>query len=92
MMEMIERFWNGDFVPCQGLGKKNEEICQLETLLAENRRRLEEDLNEEQKQRWERVLECFEEYLFLLGGEAFERGFTIGTRLTAETFLSGCEQ
>lgn len=91
MTEMIERFWNGDFAPCRELGKKNEEICHLESLLAENKRRLEAEMNEEQKRRWERVLECFEEYLSLIGGEAFERGFAIGTRLTAEAFLGECE-
>lgn len=87
MAEMIERVWNGTFCPCGALGKGNEEIRQLEVLMAKNKRNLEEELDEGQKERWTRVLDCFEEYLTLMNAEAFEKGFCAGVRLTAEALL-----
>ncbi len=92
MEETIGRIWNGDLRPRHGLGREREEIRHLEWLLEENKKRLKAGLNDEQELRWEKISDCFEEYLELVSGEAFEDGFCLGVKIMAEALLSGKEQ
>jgi len=85
MKETITDLWYGNIAPCEHCGshdpKANKMICQIE----QNREKLCSGLTDAQKERVQKYMDCNEEYLFYMMELAFQEGFTVAVRLTAES-------
>lgn len=91
MTETIAQLWNGTLDPIRYLGKNNPEIKNLEDLMHRNIEKLEEVLTEQQAKIFEAYSECINEYVILIGEQAFCDGFSLGTKILTEA-LSHVQQ
>lgn len=91
MTKMIAQLWSGNFAPVKHLGDGNSEIKQLESLMQRNVQKLEENLNDIQKELLEKYNDCMTEYLVVACEQAYCDGFCAGTRITAEA-MTGAEK
>lgn len=90
MTNTIAQLWNGNLEPVRNFGKNNSEIKQLQNLMRRNLDKLENSLNEEQKNQFANYCGCVEEYAILVSEQAFCDGFCLGTKIIVEA-LSGAE-
>lgn len=86
MKSTISKLWNGNIAPVEKLGKHNPEIHNLIGLISRNVENLEKLLNEEQKVVLEKYVCCTDEYWTLITEQAFCEGFSLGSKLLAESF------
>lgn len=91
MTRTIEQLWNGTLEPIRHLGKNNSEIKHLEFLMQRDLEKLEENLNAELQEIFEKYSDCINEYILLISEQAFCDGFCLGTRITMESIF-GAEQ
>jgi len=91
MTTTIAQLWNGTLEPIRHLGKNNSEIKQLEDLIQRNIEKLKPTFNEETKKIFEKYNDCINEYIILLGEQAFCDGFCLGTKISSEA-MNGAEQ
>lgn len=91
MTKTIAELYNGNLVPIKNLGRFNNEIKQLETLMEKNLETLEKELSEEQKVYFSRYAGNINEYMLLSCEQAFCDGFCMGAKITAEA-LYGAEK
>ena len=84
MKNAIINLWHGNIYPARFLGKDHAEIKQLENLIEENKKDLEENLGEKPKEIFEKYKACINEYLTLICEEAFCNGYCLGTKLVVE--------
>lgn len=91
MTNTISQLWNGNLEPIRFLGKNNTELKQLEKLMQDNLKKIEENLDDKQKEVFEKYNSCIDEYLVVLSEQAFCDGFCLGTKIFTEA-ISGAEQ
>ena len=84
MKQAIGRLWSGDIVPAEICGAGDPEIEKLVMLIEKHKRRLEQELGQQQKVVFEKYADCAEEYAQLLAECAFTEGFCLACRLMAE--------
>ncbi len=81
MENMIKEIWYGNIVPQEnGIFKLRE----LLNFAAQHRSKLEEGLNEEQKEVLDKMMGNRDEYDSLAEAAVFEYGFRLGTRIMLE--------
>lgn len=89
MMQTIKALWNGDIAPCEHCGSRDAEVNALIGLMERNREKLCEGLTELQKDVFQKYIDCAEEYLLRISELAFCDGFSLGSRLIAESLVNG---
>lgn len=86
-MQTISDLWNGNLAPCAHCGSHDPEANRLLTLLERNRESLYKGLTQEQKDDFQKYIDCSEAYLLRMMELAFCAGFSLGSRLSAESGL-----
>lgn len=85
MHQAISELWYGNLAPCEHCGAHDREANHLICLLERNREDLCSGLTAAQKEIFQKYLDCSQEYWLRLMELAFCDGFSLGTRLTAES-------
>lgn len=88
MTKTIAQLWNGNLEPIRYFGKENPQIKDLEKLIQSNREKLEQNMNETEKEWFEKYSDCIGEYVDKLNEQAFCDGFCLGTKITTEALTS----
>lgn len=84
MTKTIERLWSGELEPVKYLGTDNSDLRRLEHLAERNFRKLNNSLNENQREDFKKFNDCIEEYIFLMNELAFCDGFSFGAKIVSE--------
>lgn len=84
MGKIIGELWNGNIQPCVNLGKENNEIGCIISLLTKNGEKLQSMLDKEQEKVFIKYCEKTEDYLSLLTEQAFCDGFRLGCKIMVE--------
>lgn len=90
MTPTISELWHGNLEPVCHSGKNNKDIKDSFRLKNRNLEKIQEVLNDSQKELLERYSESIDELMDLLMEQAFCDGYCIGTKLIAEA-LTGAE-
>ena len=90
MTKTIAKIWNGKLDPVRNLGENNPEMKQLGALIQRNLKKLEETLDEHQKELFEKYDACISDYMVVISEQAFCDGFSLGSKIIAEA-LCGSE-
>ncbi len=91
MSNTIEKLYEGKLEPLKSIGKSNGEMRRIGNLIERNKSKLEEMFDNDEKEIFEKYVECMDEYMLLLGEQAFCDGFCLGARILSEA-VSGAEQ
>ena len=91
MLKAISQIWNGNLDPMQHLGEGNAEMKHLEDLIYRNYLKLEEALDEKEKEIFKKYNDYLTKYVLMNGEESFCDGFCLGARITAEA-LTGAQK
>lgn len=90
MSNTIARLYRGQLEPKSVLGNGNVEMRNIEILIENNYKKLEDNLNEDTKIMLEKYSQCIDEYIVLISEQAFSDGFCLGTRILSEA-IGGAE-
>ncbi|MBP3673569.1 MAG: hypothetical protein J6J18_07055 [Oscillospiraceae bacterium] len=85
MKQTLEKLWNGNISPIESCGENDSEIQEILRLIESNRKDLTAELNEHQKEMFGNYTGCCEEYTYLITAQAFCDGFSLASRIWAET-------
>lgn len=89
MKRTLEALWNGSLAPGQTCGVNDPELERLTVLLDRNKGELEQKLDPLQKELFDKYVDCIDEFAYLSSAQAFCDGFTLASKLMAETLLDG---
>ena len=87
MTKLIEKIWNENLELSSSLGVTNQKLRKSEKLMFRNREKLEEKLDEKQKELYEKFNDSLDEVNYQNSQESFCVGFSIGLRLATEALL-----
>lgn len=87
MPETILSLWRGEIAPCDHCGSHDGEANHLLGLMERNREKLQAGLTAAQGEIFQKYMDCAEEYQFRMLELAFRDGFSLGSRLTAESLM-----
>ena len=87
MTKLIEKIWNENLELSSNLGVTNQKLRNSEKLMFRNREKLEEKLDEKQKELYEKFNDSLDEVNYQNSQEAFCVGFSIGLRIATEALL-----
>ena len=88
MTKTIAEIWNGNLDPVRYYGVDNHETKLLEALMARHAEKLEKELGEQAKDIFSRYCECVNDYVALMGRQAFCDGFCLGGKIVAEALVA----
>ncbi len=91
MSKTIELLYEGKLEPVRSIGKSNEKMRRIENLVERNKSKLKGALDTEEKEMFDKYVQCIDEYLFLVSEQAFCDGFCMGARILSEA-VSGAEE
>jgi len=80
--------WNGNIAPCERCGCGDPVIHDLMETLERNRRQLYSELTTSQMEILQKYIDCHDEYLLRMLELAFSDGFSLGSRLTVESYCN----
>lgn len=89
MRELLEEFWYGNISPFEQSTSPNSEIKDLMKLMGQNHERLNQTLNNEQKETFEKYCDCAFEMHGLIEKEVFIYAFRLGGRMAIEMLYKG---
>lgn len=81
MENTIKELWYGNVCACEKCGRITEEEKELSDLILRNRTKLEECLNESEKETLEKYVDCLNELSCIEETKAFVEGFRLGIRI-----------
>lgn len=84
MLKTISELWNGNIAPVEHCGAHDAGANHLSCLIERNRESLRNIMTPEQKELFQKYMDCSEEYLLRMMELAFCDGFCIGGRLAIE--------
>ena len=84
MDSTIFDLWNGNIAPCEHCGVHDPVLNKLILLIERNRETLCGGLTEQQKEVFQKYMDCSEEYLLRMLELAFAEGFSLASKLTVE--------
>jgi len=87
MKDTFTDLWYGAIVPWETCGVGDKRSVQLCTLRERHRGMLHEELNDAQKETFQKYLDCSEEYLLRMMELAFQDGYCLASRLAAEALI-----
>ena len=85
MKSIFEQLWNGHIKPYETNGINDPEVEELSELIECNQKTLSKLLDEEQKKVLDKYISCCDSYYYLLIIHAFRKGFSLASKLLAET-------
>ena len=88
MSKTIIKLFNGELEPVAYIGKDNYEMKNLFHLIETTFEKLENSLEENNKNLFEEYHNYIQKYIILSGEESFSAGYCIGTKITAEALIN----
>lgn len=89
-MNVINELWYGNVSPCD-VGAKKSKHSELLGYVARHMDELQKRLNGEEKEIFEKLIDCTNEMYGISEREAFAQGFTLGARLIIEVMTTELE-
>ncbi len=87
MLSTIAELWNGNLEPILHLGENNSELKKTEGIMCRNYQKLEDALNDDLKPLLVKYFDSINDYVIAMSEHAFCDGFSLGSRISAESFL-----
>ena len=84
MKSMIKELWHGNIIPQEDNRNNSKEMKELLGYMARHHEDLEKTFTDEQKEIFEKLHDCWSEYMSLAEAAIFEYAFKLGARLTME--------
>ena len=84
MKNMIKELWHGNIIPQEDSRNNSKEMKELLGYMARHHEDLEKTFTDEQKEIFEKVHDCWDEYVSLAEAAIFEYAFKLGARLVME--------
>lgn len=84
MKRTLEALWNGQIAPGETSGINEAEMEGLTVLIDRNRGKLERMLTREQKEIFNKYVDCMDEFVYLSAAQAFCDGFCLASRFLME--------
>ena len=84
MKKTLEKLWNGNIAPGENCGANDPEIMALIALMERNKNELGRTLNPQQQERFQKYIDCAQEYSYLITAQAFGYGFCLASKLLTE--------
>ena len=81
---LLKELWRGNIVPQEDSRTNSKEMKELMGYIARHSEDLENLLNDEQREIFDKFRECWNEYVSLAEAAIFEYAFRLGARLTIE--------
>ena len=84
MKSMIKELWHGNIIPQEDSRNNSKEMKELLGYMARHHEDLEKTYTDEQKEIFEKIHDCWDEYVSLAEAAIFEYAFRLGARLKME--------
>ena len=91
MKSILEELWFGNIWPDVMMGKMSAEAKELAEYIAVHHEKLNSILSDEQKNVFEKFVDCQEEYSFYSDKQIFTYGFCLGARIVFEVMSKSFE-
>ena len=91
MCKTIEELWHGNISPQTDSRNNSPEMKQLMEYMARHHDDLLKNLNDEQKETFEKFEDCWSEYMSLAEKAIFTYAFKLGARLTYESLCDNTD-
>ena len=91
MCKTIEELWHGNISPQTDSRNNSPEMKQLMEYMARHHDDLLKNLNDEQKETFEKFEDCWSEYMSLAEKAIFTYAFKLGARLTYESLFDNTD-
>ena len=91
MCKTIEELWHGNISPQTDNRNNSPEMKQLMEYMARHHDDLLKNLNDEQKETFEKFEDCWSEYMSLAEKAIFTYAFKLGARLTYESLCDNTD-
>ena len=82
-MRILEEFWYGNIEPTE-YDTSSVEFKKLLELICRNEEKLRSSMTEEQKELFEKYIDCTHEYQAITACQIFQNGFKLGARMMLE--------
>jgi hypothetical protein len=80
-MNVIKELWHGNIVPQEDSRTNTKEMKELLGYIARHHENLDETFNAEQKELYEKLHDCWDEYISLAEAAIFEYAFKLGAQM-----------
>lgn len=87
MTGAIDKLWSGDIVVGEKCGVGDPEIEKTAMLLEKHKEMLTRELEDQQREVFEKYIDYMEEYMQLVSRNAFREGFCLAGKLVSEALL-----
>ena len=85
MNNAIKELWHGNIIPQEDSRTNSKEMKELLGYMARHHEDLEKSFTDEQKETFEKFLDCWSEYMSLDEAAFFEYAFKLGMQIVIET-------
>ncbi len=85
MENILIELWRGNIQPAQ-MNVEHKDLQELSRLMAINAEKMENMLNEDQRQQLDKYITCIHEYYDLYVEQCFCNGFRLGSKLFAQAW------
>ena len=85
MKSIINELWHGNIVPQEDSRNNTKEMKELLSYMARHNEDLEKTLTDEQKEIFQKLHDCWDEYVTLSEAAIFEYAFKLGMQIAIET-------
>ena len=85
-MKVLEEFWYGNINPMERPFQSQRKFDKAFRLLTKNEEELLKNLNEQEKELFEKVKACYDEMIQITECQTFIKGFKLGARFFIECF------
>ncbi len=85
-MKVLEEFWYGNIRPIEREFHNQMKFDKVLKLLAKNEEKLLENLNEHEKELFDKFKACYDEMIQIAECQTFRKGFKLGARFFIECF------
>ena len=83
-MNVIKELWHGNIIPQEDSRTNSKEMKELLGYMARHHEELEKTFTDEQKEIFDKLHDCWNEYMSLAEAAIFEYGFKLGAGLMLE--------
>ena len=87
MKSIIGELWHGNIVPQEDSRTNTKEMKELLNCIIRHNDDLEKTFTNEQKEIFQKLHDCWNEYMSLAEAAVFEGGFKLGMQIAIEIFL-----
>ena len=84
-MNVIKELWHGNIIPQEDSRTNTKEMKELLGYIARHHEDLDKTFTLEQKELYEKLHDCWDEYVSLAEAAIFEYAFKLGARFAIET-------